>query len=404
MLHPRNRGRTPLLVVGLVLALSAGAGAFTLILSPLPTFTGVLLQPDETFQHIFAGLKETGYSIRSLDGSLLTLNNGVSSFDPDDGWEPGTRVQDGFILLDGTLSLTVNALKEGTRRARTRNTFRLDLRRDALRPASIRDTLLRRGMLRDVRDPVERRARALARARAVELRDARVMRRVVRDDGARWVRAVRVLGTPDRIRFRDRTAPTGVLGHFGYARSTKAAPEGAPVGDFYVWAVVDRNSKYAIGLTVDRDNDGVPNSSDNCIGTPNPNQSNADGDPFGDACDDDDDNDDVIDGSDNCPLSANAGQEDFDGDSAGDACDFDDDNDNVTDGTDQCLATASGSTVDGTGCSIADQCPCDSDWRNHGAYVKCVARTSDLFLQAGLITSTQKDAIVSAGAKSSCGS
>ena len=62
--------------------------------------------------------------------------------------------------------------------------------------------------------------------------------------------------------FRPITWPDGVLGHFGFARSAEG-------GDPYVWAVMDRNSRYAVGLTVDRDGDGVPNSADNCIGTPN---------------------------------------------------------------------------------------------------------------------------------------
>ena len=373
---------TPLLVVPLVLALSASAGAFTLI--QFPTFN---LPSGETFQHIFAGLRKTGFSLRSVDGSPLTVE-AMSTFDAEEGRQPGDRVQEGFVLLDGTLSLDVVAQKDGSR-GRTRNTFRLDLRRGALRRDNIRRGLLRQEVVRDVRE-------ARTRARAVTLRDARVMRRVVRDGRARWIRAVRVLRTPNRVRFRDGTAPTGVLGHFGNDRTTE--------GDVYVWAVMDRNSRYAIGLTVDRDNDGVPNSSDNCIGTPNANQSDVDDDKAGDTCDNDDDNDSVIDSSDNCPLTTNAGQEDFDGDSTGDACDLDDDNDRVTDGGDRCLGTAFGSIVDGNGCSIADQCPRDSDWRNHGAYVKCVARTSDLFVQAGLITSIQKDAIVSAGAKSSCGS
>ena len=93
---------------------------------------------------------------------------------------------------------------------------------------------------------------------------------------------------------------------------------------------------------------------------------------------------------------------DLDRDGLGDRCDFDDDNDLVLDGADKCLATAPGATVDVNGCAIADLCPCDSDWRNRGAYVRCVARTSEQFVSAALITSRQKDAIVSAAAQSTC--
>src|SRR5262249_55790613 len=38
---------------------------------------------------------------------------------------------------------------------------------------------------------------------------------------------------------------------------------------------------------IDRDYDGVPDAVDNCVGTYNPSQSNADGDALGDSCDDD---------------------------------------------------------------------------------------------------------------------
>jgi hypothetical protein len=388
MTHARNRPGALLLVVGFVLALSAGASAFTLIDFEFPTFSGFSLGAGATFRHVFAGLRKTGYSIRSADGSALTLS-GDSRFDPADVWQAGTRVQEGFILLDGTLSLELVAEKEGGARAGARTTYRLDLDRTALQRRTITRKLRQQRVVLDSDE-------ARTRARFVGARDARVMRHVVRNGEARWVRAVRVLATPDRVRFRSRRPPTGVLGHFGFDRSDE--------GDVYVWAVMDRNSRYAIGLTVDRDNDGRPNSVDNCIGTPNANQANADGDQAGDACDVDDDNDAVLDAADNCPLAANAGQEDFDGDGNGNACDLDDDNDRVVDGDDQCLATVFGSIVNRTGCSIDDQCPCDSEWRNHGAYVKCVARTSELFVRDGLITFVQKDAIVSSGAKSSCGS
>jgi hypothetical protein len=58
----------------------------------------------------------------------------------------------------------------------------------------------------------------------------------------------------------------------------------------------------------DRDNDGVPDSSDNCPDVPNPDQHDEDGDGVGNACD-------------NCPATPNATQANADGDGVGDACD-----------------------------------------------------------------------------------
>jgi hypothetical protein len=56
------------------------------------------------------------------------------------------------------------------------------------------------------------------------------------------------------------------------------------------------------------DGDGLPDDSDNCETTANPNQADVDGDGPGDACD-------------NCLSTPNPGQEDADGDQIGDACD-----------------------------------------------------------------------------------
>jgi hypothetical protein len=59
----------------------------------------------------------------------------------------------------------------------------------------------------------------------------------------------------------------------------------------------------------DQDGDGVPDATDNCIATANPDQADLDGDGFGDACD-------------NCRQVDNGTQGDADGDGTGDACDL----------------------------------------------------------------------------------
>jgi len=56
-----------------------------------------------------------------------------------------------------------------------------------------------------------------------------------------------------------------------------------------------------------------------------------------------------------------------------------------------------------SGCSINQLCPCNGPWKNHGAYVSCVAHRSDDFVAAGLIPKAERDAIVSNAAPSSCG-
>ena len=153
----------------------------------------------------------------------------------------------------------------------------------------------------------------------------------------------------------------------------------------------------------DGDSDGVLDDDDNCPEVANPNQTNTDGDTKGDACDADDDNDSVADAGDNCPLDANADQADGDGDGVGDACDGDLDGDGVPDVADVCLPSEAGEMVDATGCSIADLCPCDGDWKNHGKYVSCVSKAAGDFAKAGLIGRSEKGAITSEAAKSSCG-
>jgi hypothetical protein len=394
MQQVRHRRFASFLTAVALVTLSAAAGAAALIQLPIreisiDEFFGVNLDADDLFQVRLLGLPNTGFSILSHDGSALAID--VSSkYDPLLGRQ-GHPVQEGFVLLDGTLSLNVAARKtlaDGTRvRARMLTTYRFDVRDRKLRPRNLAPALVSQGFARDL-------AGARIRARSLRLDDALVMRLVQRSDGRQWIRAVDAI-RETRGRFRPLMRPDGVLGHFGFTRSAD--------GDPYVWAVMDRNSQYAVGLNVDRDHDGVSNWADNCIGSANSNQLDTDRDAAGDECDTDDDEDQVADAADNCPLKANANQSDQDVDGAGDACDLDDDNDNVLDANDVCLSTAAGGVVGADGCSIADTCPCENSWRNHGAYVKCVAQTSNSFLSASLITSAQKDAIVEAGARSTCG-
>ena len=73
-------------------------------------------------------------------------------------------------------------------------------------------------------------------------------------------------------------------------------------------------------LPLDSDEDGIPDSQDNCPLVTNPNQADADHDGVGDACEtDDSDQDGYPDNIDNCPLIPND-QTDSDHDGIGDAC------------------------------------------------------------------------------------
>ena len=161
---------------------------------------------------------------------------------------------------------------------------------------------------------------------------------------------------------------------------------------------------------LDTDGDGIADDDDNCPDIPNADQADTDGDGQGDACDPDIDGDGVLNDADNCPLVPNADQADFDNDGQGDACDADVDGDGINDAEDQCLGTAPGEAVvldpesEDLGCSIAQLALCDAPWRNHGAYVSAVTRTAEEFLDLGLITEAEKDAIVAAAAESQCGS
>lgn len=84
------------------------------------------------------------------------------------------------------------------------------------------------------------------------------------------------------------------------------------------------------------------------------------------------------------------------------ACGGDEDADSVADVDDQCPGSKTGALVDATGCSINQYCGCD-DFRNHGGYVSCTARTAEAFLQDQLIVASEKRSIIRTAARSSCG-
>ena len=141
---------------------------------------------------------------------------------------------------------------------------------------------------------------------------------------------------------------------------------GQPIGDVNGDSVFDGtvfNARVAVDqpCVVDSDSDGVPDGTDNCRLTPNPDQADSDGDGIGDACEPDHDGDTVLDVSDNCPLVANPDQENADGDGQGDACDPDDDNDTVLDIADNCPLVANPSQTDTDGDGLGDACDPDDD-------------------------------------------
>ena len=93
----------------------------------------------------------------------------------------------------------------------------------------------------------------------------------------------------------------------------------------------------------DDDNDGIPDTSDNCQFLANTGQADGDGDEAGDACD-------------NCPSTPNPEQVDTDADGSGDVCDSDDDDDGLSDTSDNCPVNANPGQADSDGDGVGDEC------------------------------------------------
>jgi len=90
----------------------------------------------------------------------------------------------------------------------------------------------------------------------------------------------------------------------------------ATIGNIEVPQQDDINGVAAIYGPVDVDNDGIPDSQDNCPGISNASQIETDSDGAGDVCDDDDDNDGVLDRADISSLNP-----DICADTDNDSCD-----------------------------------------------------------------------------------
>lgn len=138
------------------------------------------------------------------------------------------------------------------------------------------------------------------------------------------------------------------------------------------------------GVVPDTDLDGIPDPSDNCPAIANVDQADFDQDNIGDVCDSDDDCDSVDDGVDNCPLTLNStdpicpadgDQTNSDGDLFGNVCDncantanddqADGDLDTIGDACDNCPTEANTDQADADGDQIGDLCDaCPNDPNN----------------------------------------
>jgi hypothetical protein len=181
----------------------------------------------------------------------------------------------------------------------------------------------------------------------------------------------------------------------------------------YAWAVRV--------VPIDSDGDGVLDYEDICPGGDD--NQNVDGDLYPDYCDvcpidpeNDADEDGVCESDDNCINTPNAAQEDVDGDGMGDVCDEcpfdplnDADNDDVCGDIDECadsdlsetvVINSCNSGVENTlmvsGCTISDLVSnCAIGAEKHGEFRRCVSVVGDSLKKDGIITSPEKDLILS---------
>ena len=119
----------------------------------------------------------------------------------------------------------------------------------------------------------------------------------------------------------------------------------------------------------DRDGDGRPDATDNCIYTPNADQADGDGDHVGDACD-------------ACPAT--------------------------TDGAIEWIGSSTPKT-DTFGCSVSQYCPCDGPrgtlrtWKGRRRFLACERRASKRFRQRRLISAGEQKILSALAHASRCG-
>ena len=124
-------------------------------------------------------------------------------------------------------------------------------------------------------------------------------------------------------------------------------------------------------VRTDVDGDGILDRHDNCLHQPNADQSDLDGNGYGDACDDDRDGDGIPNDQDDCPDEV--AMTDFDGDGVFDSCDPDADGDGVPEESDLCPFFDDAQDLDGDG--RPDDCDFDAD--DDGFFDRCDPRSFD---------------------------